>query len=204
VSPPLVLLVISVVGAIVLLVAGRRHERLMLPGRPHVVQLELAGTGERLHRRLLALGHDGRTNMRQALGVDRWIIIGYVVAIGGSSVLSIWALRMAADGAWRVTGTVIAIAVTGAVVVAAVLDLIENATLTRALHAWTDPPPRERPANAANASARQSHRRASIATLTAPAQRAARAARAKFVILFALWPTWMVAVATVCVTHAVH
>jgi hypothetical protein len=176
----------------------------MLPGRPDVVQLELAATGERLHQRLGALGDHGRTNMRRALTVDRWIIVGYVLATGGSSVLSIWAIRMAAEGAWRIVGTVIALAVAGAVVVAAVLDLIENAALDRALLAWSEPPPQQVPANPADASARHAHRRDMIATLEAPARRAAAAARPKFLILLALWPAWMVAAATIWLTYSLH
>jgi hypothetical protein len=176
----------------------------MLAGRPDVVQLELAGTGERLEQRLGALGDDGRTNMRRALTVDRWIIAGYVLAAGGSSVLSIWAIRMAADGAWRTVGTVIALVVTGAVVVAATLDLIENAALDRALLSWSEPPPRQGAANPADASARQAHRRDMVAALDTPAKRATAAARPKFLILLALWPAWMLAVATICLTHSLH
>jgi hypothetical protein len=203
-SPPLVLLAIAVVGAIAFVVAGRRHDRLMLPGRPHVVRLELAGTGDRLHQQLTALGDDGRTNMRRALAVDRWIIAGYVLAAGGLSLLSIWAIRMAADGAAQTVGTVVAIVVAGSVVAAAVLDVIENDALDRALQAWSDPPPRESPANSANASARQAHRRAMITALAPPANLATAAARVKFAILLAVWPAWMVTVSTICVTHTLH
>jgi hypothetical protein len=195
------ILVVASIGFVVLVVAGARHRRHEFPGRPTIVQLELAGSGTRLHALLTALGEDGRRAMRRALDIDRWIIVGYALLAGGTSLLSVWAMRMASDNGWRTAGTVIALAVAGAVVVAAMLDVVENRALAVALRTWTDPPTQHVPPTESNAAERQAHRRDVITALTGPAERAARAARPKFAILLALWPAWMVTVSTVCVAH---
>lgn len=193
---------VTAAGLALLVFAARRHQQHQLAGRPTAVQLQLAGSGSRLHTLLGALGADGRTAAHAALRADRWIIAGYVLLAGGSSALSVWAVRSAAAGTWRTVGTVVAIAVGVAIVIAAVLDAVENQAVGDALARWSDPPDQPVPPTEDGAAARQAHRRTLSAELHEPATRAARAARAKFTILFALWPAWMIAVSTICVTDA--
>lgn len=195
-------LAVTAVGLVVLVAAGVAHRRHHLPGRPTVVQLQLAGTGDRLHALLDALDADGRAATQRALRTDRKIIAGYVLLGGGSSVLSIWAVRNAAsDDAWRATGAVAAVAVAAAIVAAAVSDIVENRAIVRALATWSDPPAQQKPPTAKNAAVRQAHRRTSIAALDADARAATRAARRKFLLL-GVWVAWMLAVGTICVAHA--
>jgi hypothetical protein len=193
----------TVLGAVVFTIAMLRHRPHQLAGRPTVVQLQLAEAGDRLHALLGALGADGRAATQRALRIDRAIISGYVLLGGGSSVLSIWAVRNAAgaDG-WRTAGTVVAVAVAVAVVVAAASDVVENRALAGAIAAWNDPPAQQVPPTGTYAAARQQHRRTSIAALDLPARVATRAARRKFVLLGAVWPAWLLAVGTICVTQA--
>lgn len=194
-------LIVAGVGLLILVVASWRHGRQMVEGRPGVVSLELAGSGDRLLDLLTALKTDGRVRMRRALSIDSWIIAGYVPLLGGAAVLSIWVIRWAAGGGWAVVGTAIALVVAAAVVVAGVLDLVENAALAAALNAWVDPPVRQLPPDADNAAARQAHRRDMAAALHGPSVRATRAATAKFALLTASM-AWLLLIATVAVTQA--
>lgn len=194
-------LVVALIGVVVVVVAMQRHGRQMMKGRPGVVALEVAGTGERMFSLLDALKSDGRARMGRALAIDGWIILGYVMALGGGAIASIWVVRWAADGRWETAGTAIAVAMAGVVAVAAALDLAENAALGAGLDAWEDPPARTMPPDAGNAAARQAHRRAMIAALAAPARRAARAAAAKFALLAASG-AWLVLIVTIAITQA--
>ena len=86
-------LIVAAAGLAILVCALWRHGRQMIPGRPHVVALELAGSGERMLGLLAALRWDGCVKMRRALVVDGWIILGYVLFLGGAAVLSGWVIR---------------------------------------------------------------------------------------------------------------
>ncbi len=194
-------LIVTGAGLLISVAAWRWHGRQMLPGRPHVVALELAGSGQRMLELLAALGGEGRTRRRRALDIDGWIILGYVLLLGGGTVLSIEAIQLAAEGGWRTVGTTLAVLVCGAVVVAAALDLVENKALGDALSAWAEPPAQAVPPTLANAAERQAHRRRLTLALEAPSARSARAATAKFTILAIVIPAWLLVVLTIIVTH---
>jgi len=197
-------LIAAAAGLVVLVWALWWHGHQMIEGRPDVVSLELAGSGERLYGLLDELRSDGRAKMRQALVIDRWIILGYVFFFGGAAGASISVIRMAVEGGGRTVGTILAILVAVLVALAGALDLMEDRALAGALAVWVEPPAQAMPATVESAAGRQAHRREMIAALSGPSAKAARAATAKFAILAGVVPAWLVTVVTIYAAHAMN
>ena len=189
--------------AIVLAVAVRRHERTVRGAgdpRPRVVAFELAGGGAAASRQLADLGERGRSAMRRAIRIDRWIIVGYAGGLPVLSLLSIWIVRETSSGAIETAGTVAAVVVAAAALLAGAVDARENAAVLVVLDGWSDTEIPDGTSALDGAAMRQAHRRRLIAAFDDPSAVARRAALLKFGLL-GVAALWGVAVGCITVTH---
>lgn len=193
----------AAVFVLVLVVGMWRHERLLVavgPPKPSVLAFELAGSGRATHGLLDAVGPAGRSAIRAAIGIDRWIIAGYAVGFAVLALLSIRIVDRTSSGSVELVGTALAVAVAVSVLMAAALDLVENSKLVTILDRWSDPPIPPGTSTLDEAAIRQAHRRALIEAFERPAATARRAARWKFGLL-GFVVVWGVAIGCITVTH---
>lgn len=196
-------LLAAVACASVLAVAVRRHERAVRSvgdPRPRVVAFELAGCGAAAYRQLADLGERGRSAMRSAIRIDRWIIVGYAGGLAVLSLLSIWIVRETSSGAIETAGTVTAVVMAAAALAAGALDVRENAALVVVLDGWSDTRIPDGTSALDAAAMRQAHRRRLIEAFDGPSAVARQAALLKFGLLGVV-ALWGVAVGCITVTH---
>lgn len=196
-------LIAAAVLTAVLVIAIVLHERALKQPRgtkPRVIKLELAGTGRASFDLLDEIGSAGRQATRTAIGIDRWIIVGYSPGLAVWSLLSIWIVDETSTGTIRTIGIVIAITMAIAALLAGLLDVRENRKLLELLDTWPDTPvPPGTDARDA-APIKQLNRRDAIEAFDAPSAAARAAAVPKFALIGAI-ALWGLVIACITVTH---
>ena len=129
------------VSLIVLIGAFMWHERALGapaaadPKQPKVrpLRFQFVPSDDELVDRLEALGDSGRKRLRSALAIDTLIIVGFTATFTCLSLLAIPLMRAATDRGFEEQAVGICMLMIGAIFVAAVMDLSENALLAQAI-----------------------------------------------------------------------
>ncbi len=193
---------------VVFIGATLRHERALTGDdpqdpTPRVLAFELAGSGRTMYGLLAGLGEDGRTRMRRALVIDRWMIAGYAPGLAVLCLVGGWFIGEISTGTVELIGIVLAVIMALASLGAGAFDLRENRGIARCLDLWpADPVVVE--AGERMAVARERRRRELIARLESPSGATRRASTGKFVLLGVVILGWLPAVFWIWVTHAAH
>ena len=167
--------------------------------RPSALAFQLAGSGHAMGRLLDRLDADGYDDLRRGLRTDSRVIVPvYTVVLVGLCVLSVFAVRAAADGGPSVVGVMLALLFALIAVVAGVLDLGENRALGRVLDGW-QPIPIPAAPEETEAAERQERRRTQVAAIDPDCRTARSFALWKWRLL-ALVVGWLLVAAVIALT----